>query len=196
MGMKRKARIERRTKETDISVEISLEGKGSCNVSTGVGFLDHMVDLLARFASIDLKIKAKGDLQVDTHHLVEDTGICLGEAVKKALGDKKGIRRYGFASVPMDETLVNASLDISGRPLLVFNVPFIRGREGSFETEDAKEFLKGFVTHCGVTLHINLTYGENLHHINEAIFKSLALALKDAVKVEGTLLPSTKGRIG
>jgi imidazoleglycerol-phosphate dehydratase len=193
--MGRKSRIERKTKETDISVEIDLDGQGICNVSTGVGFLDHMLDLLARFSSINLTAKGKGDLQVDTHHLIEDTGICLGQAMKKALGDKKGIRRYGFASAPMDETLVNTSLDISGRPLLVFNVPFVRGREGSFETEDAKEFLKGFSAHCGITLHVNLAYGENLHHINEAIFKSLALALKDAVRVEGKNIPSTKGSI-
>lgn len=195
MDMERKAKIERKTKETDISIEVNLDGQGCCNVFTGVGFLDHMMDLLARFSSIDVGMKAKGDLQVDTHHLVEDAGICMGQAVKKALGDKKGIKRFGFASAPMDETLVNTSLDISGRPLLVFNVPFVRGREGSFETEDAKEFLRGFATHCGITLHINLAYGENLHHINEAVFKSLALALKDALKIEAGVLPSTKGKI-
>lgn len=193
--MERKAKIERKTSETDISVEVNIDGKGCGSIVTGVGFLDHMLDLLTRFSSIDLKIRAKGDIQVDTHHLVEDTGICLGQAVKKALGDKKGIRRFGFASAPMDETLVNTSLDISGRPLLVFNVPFVRGREGSFETEDAKEFLRGFATHSGITLHINLACGENLHHINEAVFKSLALALKEAFKVEGEQLPSTKGSI-
>ncbi len=193
--MERKARIERKTKETDIAIEVNLDGKGSGSIVTGVGFLDHMLDLLIRFYSIDLAIKAKGDLEVDTHHLIEDTGICLGQSVKKALGDKKGIKRFGFASVPMDETLVNVSVDISGRPLLVFNVPLVRGREGCFEIEDAKEFLKGFATHCGITLHINLVYGENLHHINEAVFKSLALALKDALKIEGGELPSTKGTI-
>jgi imidazoleglycerol-phosphate dehydratase len=193
--MERKTKIARKTKETDISVEINLDGQGACDVSTGVGFLDHMLDLFARFSSFNLRIKAKGDLHVDTHHLIEDTGICLGQSVKKALGDKKGIKRYGFASAPMDETLVNTSLDISGRPMLVFNVPFVRGREGSFETEDAKEFLKGFTTHSAITLHVNLVYGENLHHINESIFKSLALALKDAVRMEGKVIPSTKGSI-
>ncbi len=193
--MERKAKVERKTKETDISVDINLDGRGDCSISTGVGFLDHMLELLSRFSGIDIRIKAKGDLEVDEHHLVEDAGICLGQALKNALGDKKGIRRFGYASSPMDETLVNASLDISGRPLLVFNVPAVRGREGSFETEDAKEFIKGFAMHGGITLHINLVYGENLHHINEAVFKSLALALRDAVRIEGNRIPSTKGKI-
>lgn len=191
--MERKAKIERKTKETDISIEIFIDGKGESSISTGIGFLDHMLTLLSKFSGIDMKIKAKGDTEVDTHHTVEDTGICLGEAIKKALGEKKGIRRFGFASVPMDEVLVNTSLDISGRPLLVFNVPYIKGREGSFETEDTKEFLKALTTHSGITLHINLIYGDNLHHINEAIFKSLATALKEAIKIEGKDIPSTKG---
>ncbi|MCM8762213.1 MAG: imidazoleglycerol-phosphate dehydratase HisB [Candidatus Omnitrophica bacterium] len=191
--MERKGKIVRKTKETDISIEIDIDKEGESDISTGIGFLDHMLTLLSRFSGIDMKIKAKGDVQVDTHHTVEDTGICLGEAIKKALGEKKGIKRFGFASVPMDEVLVNTSLDISGRPLLVFNVPGMKGREGSFETEDAKEFLKGLTTHSGITLHINLIYGDNLHHINEAIFKSIGLALKEAVKIEGKGIPSTKG---
>ncbi len=191
--MNRKAKIKRKTKETDISLEINLDGKGKSDISTGIGFFDHMLTLLSRFSGIDMNIKVKGDIEVDTHHTVEDTGICLGEALKKALGDKKGIRRFGFASAPMDETLVNTSLDISGRPLLVFNVPSVKGREGSFEIEDTKEFLKAFTTHSGITIHINLLYGDNLHHINEAVFKSLGLALKDAVKIEGKDIPSTKG---
>lgn len=191
--MERKAKVERKTKETEISIQINLDGKGESDISTGVGFLDHMLVLFSRFSGIDISIKGKGDIEVDTHHTVEDTGICLGEAIKKALGEKRGIKRFGFASVPMDEVLVNTSLDISGRPLLVFNVPYVKGREGSFETEDTKEFLKGFVVHSGITLHINLIYGDNLHHINEAIFKSLALALKSALKIEGTDIPSTKG---
>jgi len=191
--MKRKAKVERKTKETEISLAINIDGSGKGEIETGVGFLDHMLTLLSRFSGMDIRIKAKGDLEVDTHHTIEDTGICLGEALKKALGDKKGIRRFGFASTPMDETLVNTSLDISGRPLLVFNVPYIKGREGSFEIEDTKEFLKAFTTHSGITLHINLVYGDNLHHVNEAIFKSLALALKDALKIEGSDVPSTKG---
>ncbi|MCM8829682.1 MAG: imidazoleglycerol-phosphate dehydratase HisB [Candidatus Omnitrophica bacterium] len=193
--MERRGEIERKTKETDISIEINLDGEGESDISTGIGFLDHMLTLLSRFSGIDMKIKAKGDTYVDTHHTVEDTGICLGEAIKKALGEKKGIKRFGFASVPMDEVLVNTSLDISGRPLLVFNIPGVKGREGSFETEDAKEFLKGLTTHSGITLHINLIYGDNLHHINEAIFKSIGLALKEAVKIEGKGIPSTKGSL-
>lgn len=193
--MERRAKIERKTKETDISIEINLDGEGACKVSTGVGFLDHMLDLLSRFSCIDMDIRAEGDLHVDTHHTVEDLGICLGQAVKKALGDKKGIRRFGFSSTPMDEVLINTSLDFSGRPALIFNVPFVPGREGSFETEDTREFIKGFVTHGGLTLHINMMYGDNLHHVNEAIFKSLALALRDSLKIEGTGIPSTKGSI-
>jgi len=191
--MKRKAKVERKTKETEISLAINIDGSGKGEIETGVGFLDHMLTLFSRFSGMDIRIKARGDLEVDTHHTIEDTGICLGEALKKALGEKKGIRRFGFASTPMDETLVNTSLDISGRPLLVFNVPYIKGREGSFEIEDTKEFLKAFTTHSGITIHINLVYGDNLHHVNEAIFKSLALALKDALKIEGSDVPSTKG---
>jgi len=191
--MKRKAKVERKTKETEISLAINIDGSGKGEIETGVGFLDHMLTLFSRFSGMDIRIKAKGDLEVDTHHTIEDTGICLGEALKKALGEKKGIRRFGFASTPMDETLVNTSLDISGRPLLVFNVPSVKGREGSFEIEDTKEFLKAFTTHSGITIHINLVYGDNLHHVNEAIFKSLALALKDALKIDGSDVPSTKG---
>ncbi|MCM8772473.1 MAG: imidazoleglycerol-phosphate dehydratase HisB [candidate division WOR-3 bacterium] len=193
--MKRKANFKRKTKETEIEVEVNLDGKGNFEIYTPIGFLNHMLELFSKFSCFDLKIKAKGDIEVDTHHLVEDTGICLGSVINKALGDKKGIKRFGFSSIPMDEVLVNISLDISGRPYLVFNVPFIKGREGSFEIEDAKEFLKGFVSHLGVTLHINLIYGENLHHILEGIFKGLGLALKDAVKIEGDDIPSTKGKI-
>jgi len=193
--MKRKSEIKRITKETQIELSINLEGKDGSNISTGVGFFDHMLELFSKFSGITLCIKATGDIHVDNHHLIEDTGICLGQALKKALGDKKGIKRFGFASTPMDETLLNTSIDISGRPTLVFNVPFIKGREGSFEIEDTKEFMHGFVIHSGITLHINLQYGENLHHVNEAIFKSLGIALKDAIKTEGTELPSTKGLI-
>ncbi|MCM8766463.1 MAG: imidazoleglycerol-phosphate dehydratase HisB [Candidatus Omnitrophica bacterium] len=193
--MKRKGIFKRKTKETDIEIEINLDGQGSYNIDTPIGFFNHMLELFSKFSSFDLKIKAKGDIEVDTHHIVEDIGICLGSAIKEALKDKKGIKRFGFSSTPMDEVLVNISLDISGRGCLVFNVPFIKGREGSFEIEDAKEFLKSFVNHLGITLHINLVYGENLHHILEAIFKGLAIALKDAVKIEGKEIPSTKGKI-
>lgn len=193
--MKREGIFKRKTKETEIEIEINLDGKGDYNIATPIGFLNHMLELFSKFSSFDLKIKVKGDIDVDTHHIIEDTGICLGSVIKEALKDKKGIKRFGFSSTPMDEVLVNISLDISGRPYLVFNVPFIKGREGSFEIEDAKEFLKGFVNHLGLTLHINLVYGENLHHIFEAIFKGLGLALKEAVKIEGKKLPSTKGKI-
>jgi len=151
--------------------------------------------LFACFSGIDLTVKGKGDLHVDEHHLVEDAGICLGQAIRKALGDRAGIVRFGFASAPMDETLVEVSLDISGRPFLAFNVPTIPGREGSFETDDAREFLKGLVNHCAVTLHVTLQAGDNLHHVNEAVFKGLALAFKQAVKVEGRRTPSTKGSL-
>jgi len=194
--MERKSEVKRKTKETEIEIGISLDdGKGNSDIKTGFGFLDHMLTLFSKFSQIDFKIEAKGDLEVDEHHLVEDAGICLGEGIKKALGDKKGIKRFGFSSCPMDEVLVQISLDISGRPYLAFNVPSIKGREGSFETEDVKEFLKGFVNHSGVTLHVNLISGENLHHVNEAIFKGFALAVKQAVKVEGKEIPSTKGKI-
>lgn len=191
----RKASLKRKTKETEIEIEVNLDGKGNYKIETPVGFLNHMLELFSKFSNFDLKIKAKGDIDVDTHHIIEDTGICLGSVINKALGDKKGIKRFGFSSTPMDEVLVNISLDISGRPYLVFNVPNIKGREGAFEIEDAKEFLKGFVNHLGLTLHINLIYGENLHHVVEGIFKGLALSLKEAVKVEGKKIPSTKGKI-
>lgn len=193
--MKRKAEFKRKTKETDIEIKINLDGNGIYDISTDIGFLNHMLELFSKFSNFDLKVKAKGDIHVDTHHLVEDTGICLGEAIKKALKDKKGIKRFGFASCPMDEVLVQTSLDISGRPYLIFNLPEIKGREGAFEIEDAKEFLKGFVNHLGLTLHINLIYGDNLHHVLEAVFKSLGLALKEAVKIESNKIPSTKGKI-
>ena len=193
--MERKAEYERKTKETEIKIEVNLDGKGDFSVSTGIGFLNHMMERLSKFSGIDLKVDAKGDIEVDTHHLIEDTGICLGEVIKKALGDKKGIKRYGFSSIPMDETLIQISLDISGRPFLIFNVPLIKGREGSFEVEDTKEFLKGFTNHLGLTLHVNFIYGNNLHHINEAIFKGLGIEIKEAIKIEGENLPSTKGKI-
>jgi imidazoleglycerol-phosphate dehydratase len=193
--MSRKGIIKRETKETKIEIEINLDGNGNYKINTPIPFLNHMLELFSSFSNFDIKIKAEGDIEVDTHHLVEDTGICLGSVIKNALGEKKGIKRFGFSSTPMDEVLVNISLDISGRPYLVFNVPYIKGREGSFEIEDAREFLKGLVNHLGLTLHINLVYGENLHHVIEAIFKGLAIALKEAVKIEGKKLPSTKGKI-
>lgn len=191
----RKGKIERKTKETDIKVELNLDGKGKYKVNTNYGFLTHMLELFFKFSSIDAEIRAKGDIEVDTHHLIEDTGICIGQAIKKALGDKKGIKRFGFSSMPMDETLINISLDISGRPFLVFNVPDMGRKEGIFEIADTKEFFAGFVNHAGITLHINFVYGKDLHHINEAIFKGVGFALKQALEIEGKKLPSTKGKI-
>jgi len=193
--MIRKASVHRKTKETNISLSVILDGTGTADITTDFPFLGHMLELLARFSGVDLTVEAHGDMDVDEHHLVEDTGICLGDALKEGLGDKKGIGRFGFSSCPMDEVLVQVSLDISGRPYLAFNIPDIRGRDGAFETEDTNEFLKGFVNHAGVTLHVTLVCGENLHHVNEAIFKGLALALKQAARVEGDRLPSTKGTI-
>jgi len=193
--MKRKAEIIRKTKETEIKIKLIIDGKGESRIDTGIGFLDHMLELFSKFSKIDLFVKGKGDLKVDEHHLIEDTGICLGQAIKKALGEKRGIYRFGFASLPMDEVLVQVSMDISGRPYLFFNVPSLKGKEGSFDTENVKEFLKGFVNHTGITLHINLIYGENLHHVNEAIFKGVAIALKSAIKIEDRSFPSTKGII-
>ncbi|HOL66910.1 MAG TPA: imidazoleglycerol-phosphate dehydratase HisB, partial [bacterium] len=180
--MARKAKITRKTKETDIVLSLNLDGQGNARVKTGFGFLDHMLQLFSRFAEMDLMVKARGDIEVDEHHLVEDTGLCLGLALKEALADRKGVERFGFASVPMDEVLVQVSLDISGRPGLYFRVPVLRGREGSFDTENVQEFLKGLVNQAGLTLHVQLVSGENLHHVNEAIFKALAVALRQAVR--------------
>jgi len=191
----RKAKIHRKTKETEIVLSLNLDGEGKSSVSTGLGFLDHMLELFSRFSEMDLIVEGKGDLQVDQHHLVEDTGLCLGLALKEALGTRKGIERFGFASVPMDEVLVQVSVDISGRPGLFLKVPDIRGREGAFETEDVREFLKGMVNQADLTLHIYLLSGDNLHHVNEAIFKALAVALRQAVRKTRKGLPSTKGKI-
>jgi len=193
--MDRTVRIRRATKETAIDLRLSLDGDGACSLRTGLGFLDHMLELLCRFAGFSLCGKARGDLHVDQHHLVEDTGICLGDALSKALGDKRGIARFGFASMPMDEALVQVSLDISGRPHLSFEMPKMRGRKGSFEIADAREFLRGFVNHAGVTLHVRYLAGDNLHHVLEAVFKGLGLALKQAVGKQGRRIPSTKGML-
>lgn len=193
--MKRQAEITRKTKETYIRLKLDLEGEGNSNIKTGLGFLNHMLELLTQFSGLDLYVRAKGDLEVDEHHLIEDAGICLGQALKKSLGAKKGINRFGFASLPMDETLIQVSLDISGRPYLAFNIPKIRGKKNRFDTENTKEFLKGLINHSGITLHINHLSGDNLHHVNEAIFKGLALALKQAISRSGERLPSTKGKI-
>lgn len=192
---KRTATINRKTKETQVELSINLDGSGTSNINTGVGFLDHMLDLLTKHGLFDMTIKASGDRMVDDHHTVEDVGICIGQGLKEALGDKKGIRRFSSASVPMQETLANIALDISGRPALVFNATFQKEKIGSFDAELIEEFLEAFTTNAGVNLHVNIPYGVNAHHIAEAIFKGLARTLKDAVQLDERIkdVPSTKG---
>ncbi len=195
--MSRKAKLHRKTTETDVSIEIDLDGAGNGKISTTIAFIDHMLNLFARHGLMDLSIKAKGDTHIDDHHLVEDIGICLGDAVKKAMGDKKGIVRYGSAVVPMDESLCSVAIDISGRPYLIYNAEFKSRKTGKFDFSLIKEFFKSFSDHSGITLHINLIYGKNSHHMAEAIFKAFALALQGAVtihdRIEGIL--STKGSL-
>ena len=195
--MARKAEIYRKTTETEISMELDLNGTGQGKISTTVAFMDHMLSLFARHGLVDLTIKSKGDTQVDDHHLVEDIGICLGDAVKKALGDKKGIQRYGSAMIPMDESLCSLAMDISGRPYLIYNVEFKSKKSDKFDYALLREFFKSFSDRSGITLHINLLYGRNSHHIAEAIFKALALALRKAVTIHGRIegILSTKGSL-
>jgi imidazoleglycerol-phosphate dehydratase len=195
--MARKAKIQRKTTETDISIEINLDGKGNGEISTTVAFIDHMLNLFARHGLFDVVIKGKGDTHIDDHHLIEDIGICLGDAVKKALGTKKGIVRYGSATVPMDESLCSAAIDISGRPYLIYNVEFKSRKIGTFDFSLIREFFKSFSDHSGMTLHINLVYGKNNHHMAEAIFKAFALALRKAVTIHGRIegILSTKGSL-
>lgn len=194
----RRATIERRTAETDVTVTVDLDGTGQSRAETGVGFLDHMLDLLARHALIDLEVSAKGDTHVDFHHTTEDVGIVLGQALRKALGDLKGIRRYGDVLLPMDETLTRVALDISGRPFLVWRTAFPAQKVGDFDTELVREFFQGFATHAGITLHVETLYGANAHHIAESCFKGLARALRTAVEIDPRTkdaVPSTKGRL-
>jgi imidazoleglycerol-phosphate dehydratase len=195
----RKARIERKTKETGIAAEVNLDGAGTYAISTGVGFFDHMLEQLSRHSRIDISLTAKGDLHVDGHHTVEDCGIALGQAVAKALGDKRGIARYAHAYLPMDETLTRTSLDISGRPYLVWRVAFRAQKTGDMDTELFREFFQAFAQNAGITLHIELLYGENAHHIAESCFKGLARALGQAVAISEKAkdeIPSTKGQLG
>src|SRR5262249_18509448 len=180
----RKASIRRTTKETDVEVAIDLDGNGASAISTGIGFLDHMLDLLARHSRIDIAAKAKGDLHIDHHHTTEDVGIALGQAVKQALGDMKGINRYADVSVPMDEALTRVAVDISGRPFLVFKAEFTRDKVGSFDTELVREWFQAFAVNAGVTLHVETLYGSNDHHIAESCFKGLARALRAAVAID------------
>ncbi len=196
--MARKSKIKRKTQETDIILDLNLDGKGNYDISTSIPFLDHMLSLFAKHGLFDLKIKAKGDVDVDYHHTVEDVGICLGEALNKALGDKKGIRRYGSIAVPMDEALSSVSLDISDRPYLVYKVNFPKkARIKNFDPDLIEDFLQAFVNRSGITLHINVPYGRNIHHMIEAIFKALGRALSDAVRLDPRIkgVMSTKGRL-
>ena len=193
--MSRFASIERITKETSIKLSLKVDGTGQAMICTSVPFLDHMLNLFARHGLFDLQVEATGDIDIDFHHTVEDIGIVLGEAFKQALGDKKGIRRYGQATVPMDETLASVAIDISGRPYLVYHVTLPKVKIGEFDVELAREFFQAFVNHCGLNLHINVMYGENVHHIIEACFKAVARAMDAASqhdqRVEGVM--STKG---
>ncbi len=195
----RKAEIKRKTKETDIAVEVNIDGSGQSSVDTGIGFLDHMLDLLARHSRMDIVARAKGDLHIDYHHTAEDVGIALGQAVKKALGDLKGITRYADVHVPMDEALTRVAVDVSGRPLLVFKVQFGRDKIGTFDTELVNEWFQAFAMNSGITLHVETLYGSNDHHISESCFKALARALRAAFAIDpkaANEIPSTKGSLG
>ena len=194
----RKAEIARKTNETDISVSIDLDGTGAYQMATGIGFLDHMLDQLSKHSLIDMQVSARGDLHIDFHHTAEDVGIALGEAVKKALGDKKGIRRYASADLVMDGTLTRVALDVSGRPFLVWKVAFTQGKVGEMDTELFREWFQAFAMNAGITLHVENLYGDNNHHIAESAFKALARALRDAVEIDPRakdVIPSTKGTL-
>ena len=194
----RKASINRKTKETSISVEVNLDGTGKSSIKTGIGFLDHMLEQIAKHSLIDISLEAKGDLHIDLHHTTEDSGIALGEALKEALGDKKGIKRYASATIPMDETLSRVSLDLSNRPYLVWNVKLAVEKLGEMDTELFKEWYHAFAQSAGITLHVENIYGENSHHIIESCYKGLARALRDAVQIDTRIqdiIPSTKGTI-
>ncbi len=195
----RTATIARKTKETDIAVTVNLDGTGVVKVATGIGFLDHMLDLLARHSRIDLTIRADGDLHVDYHHTTEDVGIALGQAVKQALGSMAGITRYSAIHMPMDETLTRVVIDVSGRPMLVFKAAFPRDKIGEFDTELVREWFNAFAMNAGITLHVETLYGENSHHIAESCFKGLARALRAAIAIDprnAGEIPSTKGQLG
>jgi imidazoleglycerol-phosphate dehydratase len=194
----RSARVERNTKETRISAEVNLDGTGESTIDTGIGFLDHMLDQLSRHGLIDIVLKADGDLHIDYHHTTEDSGIVLGQAVSKALGERRGIRRYGDALIPMDETLTRVALDASNRPYLIWKVEFSRDKLGTFDTELFKEWFQAFAQHAGLTLHVETLYGTNNHHIVESCFKGLARALRDALEIDprkADAIPSTKGSL-
>ena len=194
----RRASITRRTKETAITASVDLDGTGDFKIATGVGFLDHMIEQLARHSLIDITLKAEGDLHIDQHHTTEDSGIVLGQAVARALGDKKGITRYGSAYLAMDETLTRVALDVSGRPYLVWKVAFTRSKIGEMDTELFREWFHAFAQHAGLTLHVETLYGENSHHIAETCYKALARALRQAIAIDerqSGRVPSTKGQL-
>ncbi|RUT30158.1 imidazoleglycerol-phosphate dehydratase HisB [Arsenicitalea aurantiaca] len=194
----RTAKIERKTNETEIALEIDLDGTGRHDISTGIGFFDHMLDQLSRHSLIDMTIRAKGDLHIDFHHTAEDVGIALGQALREALGDKKGIRRYASADLAMDGTLSRAALDVSGRAFLVWRVEFTRDKIGEFDTELFREFFQAFATNAAITLHVETFYGDNNHHIAESCFKAVARALRDALEIDPRMadaIPSTKGTL-
>jgi len=192
----RKAKVERNTKETQISSTVNLDGVGKSNIATGIGFLDHMVEQISRHGLIDIDLKAKGDLHIDDHHTTEDSGYVLGEAIAKALGERKGINRYGNAHIPMDETLTRVVIDLSGRPYLVWKVSFTQKRLGEMDTELFKEWFQAFAQAIGANIHVENLYGTNNHHIIESCYKGLARSLRDAVRIEPRIIeqvPSTKG---
>lgn len=195
--MKRSAKVERKTNETDITISLGLDGTGKNSIFTTIPFIDHMLSLMSKHGLFDLKIKAKGDTEIDCHHTFEDIGICLGEAFKKALGDMKGISRYGSQNLPMDETLASVAVDVSGRPYLVYNVKFPRKGLRDFDINLFKEFFQAFSSTSRITLHINLIYGDNAHHICEAVFKAFGRSLRQAVSIDPRIrgVLSTKGKI-
>jgi len=195
----RTASVKRSTNETSVAVSVNLDGTGRFEGETGVGFFDHMLAQLARHSLIDITVEAEGDLHIDDHHTVEDTGIALGQAIRQALGDMKGVMRYADVHLPMDDTLARAAIDISGRPFLVFQVVFPREKIGTFDTELVREWFQAFAMNAGVTLHVATLYGENAHHIAESLFKALARALRAAIAIDPRMageLPTTKGKLG
>jgi imidazoleglycerol-phosphate dehydratase len=195
----RQATVERKTKETQINVSVNLDGTGEYTISTGIGFLDHMLEQLSRHSLMDLRVQGQGDIHIDFHHMTEDTGIVIGEAVSKALGDLRGITRYGSATIPMDETLTRVNLDISKRPYLIWRVNFTKPKLGEMDTELFKEWFQAFAHGAGITLHVENIYGENNHHIVESCFKALARAFRQAIEIDprkANAIPSTKGTLG
>ncbi len=198
MSDQRQARVERKTKETEITLHLNIDGTGASKVRTPIPFFSHMLEAFAKHGLVDLTVDAQGDIEVDQHHTVEDVGIVLGQALRQSLGDKKGIVRYGTAYVPMDETLVSACVDLSGRPFLVFNVPVARTRVSNFDLDLLQEYFRAFAFNAEITLHVTLHYGHNLHHITEAVFKAVGRALADATRLNpriAGILPSTKGAL-